>query len=120
LATVVAYGQAMARTKRNDDLALGIGQRIKTLREERGLTQERLAWACDINKSFLSMIEAGRRLPSLTVLASLAAEMQVELPDLVVVRLDAPHVAAMEAIRLADAVALKKVLRDIALVPIAE
>jgi transcriptional regulator with XRE-family HTH domain len=38
-----------------------IGDRIKKIREKKGMTQERLADACDISKGFLSDVENNKR-----------------------------------------------------------
>jgi transcriptional regulator with XRE-family HTH domain len=74
-----------------------LGPRIRALREERGLTQERLARACGRSKGYLSDIEAGHRLPSLPVLAELAEHLQVELFDLFVTPGVSPRADAVEA-----------------------
>ncbi len=68
------------------DLARRLGQRIQALRGERKLTMEQLAYTADAlsSKGYLSEIEAGRRLPSLHVLADLAKRLTVEPYDLLV------------------------------------
>ncbi|MBM4344330.1 MAG: helix-turn-helix transcriptional regulator [Deltaproteobacteria bacterium] len=53
------------------------------MREEIGLTQERLAWDCDLTKGYLCQIEAGRRLAALTVLDRIAERLGVGLLDVV-------------------------------------
>ncbi len=65
----------MPRTKRNPELAKLIGERIRALRLAAGLTQEALAWDCDLDKGYLSHVEAGRRLPSLVVVFALATRL---------------------------------------------
>lgn len=65
----------MPRSKRNPELAKLIGARIKALRIAAGLTQEALAWDCDLDKGYLSHVEAGSRLPSLVVVFDLAARL---------------------------------------------
>ena len=42
-----------------------IGQKIKNLRNEAGLTQEQMAERCEISTSFLGHIERGTRMLSL-------------------------------------------------------
>ncbi|WP_035847920.1 helix-turn-helix domain-containing protein [Kitasatospora azatica] len=49
----------------------GIGQRLRELRQKRGLNQQDLASA-DISVSYVSLIETGKRAPSETVLKALA------------------------------------------------
>jgi transcriptional regulator with XRE-family HTH domain len=65
----------MPRSKRNPELAKLIGARIRALRLAAGLTQEALAWDCDLDKGYLSHVEAGRRLPSLVVVFELAKRL---------------------------------------------
>ena len=49
-----------------------IGQRIKRLRMEKGLTQERLSEIIGIGPSHMSHIESGSTVPSLEVFISIA------------------------------------------------
>ncbi|MDH6138640.1 MULTISPECIES: helix-turn-helix domain-containing protein [Kitasatospora] len=49
----------------------GIGQRLRELRQKRGLNQQDLASA-DISVSYVSLIETGKRIPSEAVLKTLA------------------------------------------------
>jgi DNA-binding XRE family transcriptional regulator len=67
------------------------------------MTQEALAWSCDLAKPFLSQIEAGKRLPSLTVLVSLAKQIGVEPADLLVLDTKNPRLRLLEAVRKDDA-----------------
>ena len=61
-----------------------LGERIASLRRERGLPQDVCAWRADLSKAYLSQIEAGKRLPTLGKLINLAAELKVEPRDLFV------------------------------------
>ena len=67
-------------------LATKLGRRIRQLREERGITQENLAYTSEgINaKSYLSEIESGKKLPSLRALEGIAQRLEVPLFDLLV------------------------------------
>lgn len=67
-------------------MARQLGARIRSLRAEVDITQERLAWDCEIAKAYLSQVEAGKRIPSLPVLALLAKRLGVELADIVAIR----------------------------------
>ncbi|MEW6455801.1 MAG: XRE family transcriptional regulator [Acidobacteriota bacterium] len=49
-----------------------IGKKIKELREITGFTQEQVAQRIDVSKEYVSMLEAGSRVPSLKVLSNLA------------------------------------------------
>jgi transcriptional regulator with XRE-family HTH domain len=58
------------------------GKRIKELRKKQGLTQEKLAELAKIDYSYLNLIEAGKRNPSLKRIAKLARILKVKLSQL--------------------------------------
>jgi transcriptional regulator with XRE-family HTH domain len=64
---------ATSGVERDDQL----GRRIRTLRTERGLTLTGLAARVGITRSFLSSVERGVAYPSLVVLRSIAAALEV-------------------------------------------
>lgn len=43
------------------DIKLKIAQRIKELREQRGLTQEALAYKSDVDRTYMNHVENGKR-----------------------------------------------------------
>jgi transcriptional regulator with XRE-family HTH domain len=57
-------------------------RRIKELRQERGLSQQRLAAMADIDKVTLIRIETGRGNPTVETLGKLATALDVEMADL--------------------------------------
>jgi transcriptional regulator with XRE-family HTH domain len=58
------------------------GERIRVLRQERGLTQERLAGKADLTTGFVNNVEHGRKVPSLTTILKLARALEVDAADL--------------------------------------
>ena len=92
-------------------LARRVGARIRTLRVEANLTQESVAWACEIPKAHLSRIERGERMPSLAVLFQIAKEIGVEAADLLAYDLKKPRLALLDASRRAELLQIKKALR---------
>ena len=66
-------GEGAAAVERDDQL----GRRIRALRTERGLTLTGLAGRVGITRSFLSSVERGLAYPSLIVLRSIAAALEV-------------------------------------------
>lgn len=60
-----------------------VGDRLRTIRTERGLTLTAAATATGISKSTLSRLENGERRPSLELLLPLAQAYRVPLDDLV-------------------------------------
>lgn len=60
-----------------------LGERVRELREARGITQEALAFDAGIHVNHLSTIERGEANPSFLVLVSLAKELGVKVAELV-------------------------------------
>ena len=59
-----------------------IGRRIREARTKRGMTQEQLAERTDITIVYLSELERGLKLPSLTVFVSIAETLHVSTDSL--------------------------------------
>lgn len=59
------------------------GAVLRQLREERNLSQEELAHQAGTNQSYLSLLESGRRAPSLVTLCLLARGLKITATDLV-------------------------------------
>ena len=64
------------------DLAKQLGRRIHLFRKQNGLTQAALAEKVKISNEFMSGIERGAKLPSLSTLEKLAGALRVSLKDL--------------------------------------
>jgi transcriptional regulator with XRE-family HTH domain len=58
-----------------------IGQRLQSLRRDQRLTLQELASHCGFSAGYLSQIETGVAVPSLTALQVIAAELGVEVAD---------------------------------------
>lgn len=71
----------MSRRARVDrpryDFGASIGERIRSIRRERGLTQLALAEEAHVNQGYLSAIERGRRTPRLGTVRALAVTLGV-------------------------------------------
>lgn len=59
-----------------------LGEAVRQLREERGLTQRQLADAADINPTWVSHIESGRTNPAWGTVARLAGALGVPVSEL--------------------------------------
>ena len=59
-----------------------MGQRIRRLRRQKGLTQEQLAELVELSPSFLGHIERGSRVASLETLMKLCTALEVTPNDL--------------------------------------
>jgi transcriptional regulator with XRE-family HTH domain len=49
----------------NNSLAKVFGEVLKELRDEVGISQENLAYESELDRSFISMLERGLRIPSI-------------------------------------------------------
>lgn len=58
------------------------GEAIRQMRGELGLSQEALAEACDLDRTYISGIERGSRNPSLTNILKIAAALNAHPADL--------------------------------------
>lgn len=60
------------------DLVQLLGENVRRLRKERGLSQEELAFRAGMKRSYLSDLERGTRNPTVRALDRLAAALTVE------------------------------------------
>lgn len=67
---------------RRDDPQKGLGQAIKTLRQERKLSQETLGNDAGIHPTWISHIESGRINPTWGNVRRIARGLKVPLPEL--------------------------------------
>jgi HTH-type transcriptional regulator, cell division transcriptional repressor len=58
------------------------GRRLRELRKERGLTQEALAESADLSGNYISDLELGLKVPSLTILVRLSQALEVATTEL--------------------------------------
>lgn len=70
------------RPSRNPKLIDALAIEIKARRQELGLTQEDLAGRCDIDRPFISLIEVGKKQPTISVLFRLAGALELSFADL--------------------------------------
>ncbi len=92
----------MPRKAGSPALTRRLGRRIRAYRELAGITQEKLAWQCDLNKSHLSQIENGKRMPSIPVLCEVAGVLGLHAADLLPFDRSDPHMALLDAARRRD------------------
>ncbi|WP_341896941.1 helix-turn-helix transcriptional regulator [Sphingobium sp. YR657] len=65
-----------------EDWKQRVGSNVRRLREERGLTQERVAFDAHIDLTYLGGIERGKRNPSLLVMVRIANALNAEIREL--------------------------------------
>ncbi|UVH55175.1 helix-turn-helix transcriptional regulator [Variovorax paradoxus] len=69
------------RPSRNALLLQALGTALKERRNELGLTQEDVAGAAEIDRPFITMIEAAKKQPTISVLWKLADALQLSPSD---------------------------------------
>src|SRR5512138_1317680 len=105
----------MPRRPASKIVARRLGARVRALREELGVTQERFAWDCDLDKGYVSQVESGKRLPSLQVVFSFAKRLGVEPADLLALDHARPRIQLLEAARREDREAVRDALKKLGL-----
>lgn len=68
---------------KKEELQKIIGNRIKLLRESKGISQQVLAAMCNFEKGNMSRIEAGRANPTLTTLYKISQSLGIKVTDIV-------------------------------------
>ena len=69
------------RPSRNQDLINALAVEVKARRLELQLTQEDLAGRCEIDRPYISLIEVGRKQPTISVLYRLASALELKLGE---------------------------------------
>lgn len=59
-----------------------IGQNLRKIRDEQGITQEQLALDAGLNRAYIGYIERGERNPSTNTLVKIAKALKVSPKDL--------------------------------------
>ena len=60
-----------------------VGERIFTERKKRNLSQERLSLLSDIDRTYITRIEAGRANPSIKVLRKISRVLKIKMNKLI-------------------------------------
>ncbi|HXJ11037.1 MAG TPA: helix-turn-helix transcriptional regulator [Candidatus Limnocylindrales bacterium] len=61
---------------------LALGKRMRNFREKQGFSQEAFADHCGLHRTAISLIERGKRVPSLTTLLTISAGFGVSVSQL--------------------------------------
>lgn len=69
------------RPSKNQALINSLAIEIKSRRRELGFSQEELAGRCQLDRPYISLIEVGRKQPTLSVLLRLSEGLQYSLSD---------------------------------------
>ncbi len=63
--------------------AQAFGKVLKHARKTNGSSQEQLALNCDLDRTFISLLERGQRQPTLTSILSIAKTLQTPADELI-------------------------------------
>ena len=63
------------------DIKLKVGQRIKELRKQLGLSQEGLGYKAEVDRTYVTDVENGRRNVSLEILERLVKALEVSFTE---------------------------------------
>ena len=66
-----------------DDILVQFGKNLKTIRLEKKITQEKLALENNFDPTYISLLERGKRNPSLKTIYQLSCFLDVQIADLV-------------------------------------
>ncbi|WP_301003465.1 helix-turn-helix transcriptional regulator [Pseudoalteromonas sp.] len=69
------------------NLIEAFGQVLKQLRKEKGLSQEKLAELCGLDRTYVSMLERGKRQPTLTTIFKIGNVLHIK-PYKLVLRIE--------------------------------
>ena len=64
------------------DIKIRIGQRIKTIRETKNMAQKDLAYAADLDRTYIASVECGNRNISIVNIEKIASALGVILKEL--------------------------------------
>ncbi len=65
-----------------DDISKELGQKIRKVRENKGLSQEKVALEASLNRAYIGYIERGERNPSIKTVSKIARVLKTPLYEL--------------------------------------
>lgn len=71
------------KIQRNESTLNALANNVRRLRKVVGLSQEELAFQCEIDRTYISKVERGVANPSLLILARIAEVLEVSIEELV-------------------------------------
>jgi transcriptional regulator with XRE-family HTH domain len=70
----------LAKCEKMNDLSVNIGKCIIELRKQKYLSQEKLAYKAEIDRTYMTGIETGKRKVSVVVLEKIVKALDTDLP----------------------------------------
>ncbi|HVG22385.1 MAG TPA: helix-turn-helix transcriptional regulator [Blastocatellia bacterium] len=69
--------------KKQQSISKQFGEVVKAVREKQGVSQEKLAELAEIDRTYMSMIERGKRRPTLEVASRIAGALGMKLSQII-------------------------------------
>jgi transcriptional regulator with XRE-family HTH domain len=63
------------------DIKEQVGKRLRELRVEKGLTQEKFSFECGLDRTYIASIEQGRRNVSIVNIEKIAKALNLTIPN---------------------------------------
>ncbi|MCB0060450.1 MAG: helix-turn-helix transcriptional regulator [Gammaproteobacteria bacterium] len=76
---------------------MNIGHALKICRSAKNLSLESVATGAGFSRSYLSMIESGRREPTLSAMEKIAAALNVPLPIILFIAADSEEIEGLDS-----------------------
>jgi len=67
----------------NNENPIAFGIALQRLRTARGITQEEIAFECELSRYFIGLIEKGKKNPSLNTVVALAGALSLTTAELI-------------------------------------
>lgn len=65
------------------DVKTAFGSVLRDIRTRRNFSQEQMALECDLDRTFISLLERGKRQPTLTTIFRLATVLNVSASEMI-------------------------------------
>ena len=69
--------------KGDDNLNQAFGAALRGLREKAGISQQDLAFECELDRTYISLLERGLRQPTIATMFTLSAQLDIKPSKLV-------------------------------------
>lgn len=79
----VIWGLIFIFDEMKKSLATAFGEVLKQLRADAGISQETLAYECELDRSFISMLERGLRLPTIETLFKISKPLKKDPSEII-------------------------------------
>lgn len=67
----------------NQSIQTAVGRVIRKIRNDKGMSQEKLALDSDLDRSFISLIESGHKQPTITTLFAIANALDIHPSEII-------------------------------------